>query len=223
MSRSGMADRLLHFSNLIIGRVRGGFAYVNVMASLLFSGLTGVAVGDIAALGKIQVRAMEKAGYPRHFAAAVTVASSLVGPIIPPSGVIILYCAIMNVSVGGMFLAALDQMIGTGDGAMRTFQLRKAYGEGEDAYPRPVTKPVAGSVRVAVDGVERQTPDDFEVDHLTGVVTFQPGSIPSAGAAVTAGFEFDVSVRFDIEQIAVSLAAFEAGQIPSIPLVEVRA
>ena len=107
MSRSGMAERLMHFSNLVIGRVRGGFAYVNVLASLLFSGLTGVAVGDIAALGKVEVIAMEKAGYPRPFAAAVTVASSLVGPIIPPSGIIILYCAIMNVSVGAMFLAAL--------------------------------------------------------------------------------------------------------------------
>lgn len=107
MSRSGMAERLMHFSNLVIGRVRGGFAYVNVLASLLFSGLTGVAVGDIAALGKVEVTAMEKAGYPRKFAAAVTVASSLVGPIIPPSGIIILYCAIMNVSVGAMFLAAL--------------------------------------------------------------------------------------------------------------------
>lgn len=107
MNRSGMAERLMHFSNLVIGRVRGGFAYVNVLASLLFSGLTGVAVGDIAALGKLEVFAMEKAGYPRPFAAAVTVASSLVGPIIPPSGIIILYCAIMNVSVGGMFLAAL--------------------------------------------------------------------------------------------------------------------
>ena len=107
MSRSGMAERLMHFSNLVIGRVRGGFAYVNVLASLLFSGLTGVAVGDIAALGKVEVIALEKAGYPRPFAAAVTVASSLVGPIIPPSGIIILYCAIMNVSVGAMFLAAL--------------------------------------------------------------------------------------------------------------------
>ncbi|MCB2013067.1 MAG: TRAP transporter large permease [Geminicoccaceae bacterium] len=107
MNKSGMAERLMHFSNLVIGRVRGGFAYVNVLASLLFSGLTGVAVGDIAALGKLEVYAMEKAGYPRAFAAAVTVASSLVGPIIPPSGIIILYCAIMNVSVGGMFLAAL--------------------------------------------------------------------------------------------------------------------
>ena len=107
MNRSGMAERLMHFANLVVGQVRGGFAYVNVLASLLFSGLTGIAVGDIAALGKLEVVAMEKAGYPRGFAAAVTVASSLVGPIIPPSGIIILYCAIMNVSVGGMFLAAL--------------------------------------------------------------------------------------------------------------------
>lgn len=107
MNRSGMAERLMHFANLVIGGVRGGFAHVNIMASLLFSGLTGVAVGDIAALGKLEVTAMEKAGYPRAFAAAVTVASSLVGPIIPPSGIIILYCAIMNVSVGSMFLAAL--------------------------------------------------------------------------------------------------------------------
>ncbi|MFH2127972.1 MAG: TRAP transporter large permease, partial [Pseudomonadota bacterium] len=107
MNRSGMAERLMHFSDLVVGRLRAGLAYVNVLASLLFSGLTGVAVGDIAALGKIEVAVMEKSGYPRAFAAAVTVASSLVGPIIPPSGIIIIYCAIMDVSVGGMFLAAL--------------------------------------------------------------------------------------------------------------------
>lgn len=107
MNRTGMAERLVHFSDLVIGRVRGGFAYVNVLASLLFSGITGVAVGDIAALGKIEVNAMEKHGYPRAFAAAVTVSSSLIGPIIPPSGIMILYCAIMNQSVGAMFLAAL--------------------------------------------------------------------------------------------------------------------
>lgn len=107
MNRSGMADRLMHFSNLVVGRVRGGLAYVNVLASLIFSGLTGVAVGDIAALGKIEVNMMAKAGYPRAFSAAVTVSSSLVGPIIPPSGVIILYCAVMELSVGAMFLAAI--------------------------------------------------------------------------------------------------------------------
>lgn len=107
MNRSGMADRLMEFSHYLVARFRGGLAYVNVLASLLFSGLTGVAVGDIAALAKIEVRGMEKAGYSRAFSAAVTVSSSLVGPIIPPSGIIILYCAIMNVSVGAMFLAAI--------------------------------------------------------------------------------------------------------------------
>lgn len=107
MNKSGMAERLMHFSNLLVGRFRGGLAQVNILASLLFSGLSGVAVGDIAALGKIEVHAMERHGYKRAFAAAVTVASSIVGPIIPPSGIIILYCAIMNVSVGGMFAAAL--------------------------------------------------------------------------------------------------------------------
>jgi len=126
MNRSGMAERLMHFANLVVGAVRGGFAYVNVLASLLFSGLTGVAVGDIAALGKIEVVAMEKAGYPRAFAAAVTVASSLVGPIIPPSGIIILYCAIMNVSVGAMFLAALipGVLMALADMAVISFQAK---------------------------------------------------------------------------------------------------
>jgi tripartite ATP-independent transporter DctM subunit len=107
MNRSGMADRLMEFSHYLVARLRGGLAYVNILASLLFSGLTGVAVGDIAALAKIEVRGMEKAGYTRAFAAAVTVSSSLVGPIIPPSAIIILYCAVMNVSVGAMFLAAI--------------------------------------------------------------------------------------------------------------------
>lgn len=114
-----------------------------------------------------------------------------------------------------------DQNTGTGDGETAEFQLVKRYGEGAGAHERIITAPVAGSVRVAVDGVEAADPDDFEVDDLAGLVTFKPGSIPGQGAEVTAGFEFDVKVRFDIEQIAVSLAGFEAGRIPSIPLVEV--
>lgn len=107
MNRSGMSDRLMRFCDLVVGRFYGGLAYVNVMVSVFFAGLTGIAIGDIAALGKIEVRTMEQAGYSRAFAAAVTISSSLIGPIIPPSTIIILYCAVMNVSVGGMFLAAL--------------------------------------------------------------------------------------------------------------------
>lgn len=107
MNRSEMSERLVEFATLIVGRFRGGLAQVNVLSSILFAGLTGIALGDIAALGKIFIPQMEKQGYTRSFSAAVTGASSIVGPIIPPSGIIIIYCAIMELSVGGMFVGAI--------------------------------------------------------------------------------------------------------------------
>jgi uncharacterized protein (TIGR02217 family) len=118
----------------------------------------------------------------------------------------------------GAAAGAFDQLIGVGDGATTRFDLRKTYGEGDAAYHRPIEKPVAGTVTVAVDGTE--TAADVAIDTAAGSVTF--ASPPGAGEAVTAGFAFDVPVRFDIEQLSVSLAAFEAGDIPSIPLIEIR-
>ena len=115
-----------------------------------------------------------------------------------------------------------DQLIGTGDGVTASYQLIKRYGEGQTAYLRPITKPVAGTVRVAVDGVEATAGADFIVDTLTGIVTFLPGVIPGAAQPVTAGFEFDVPVRFDSDLLTINLDAFAAGQIPEIALVEVR-
>ena len=115
-----------------------------------------------------------------------------------------------------------DQILGTGDGARADFQLVKRYGEGGEAYARPILKPVEGSVRVAVNGAERTAPSGFSVDHATGIVTFPPGAIPVAGAQVSAGFEFDIAARFDTERIAISLSAFKAGQIPSIPVIEIE-
>lgn len=115
-----------------------------------------------------------------------------------------------------------DQLIGAGDGVTASYQLIKRYGEGQTAYLRPITKPVAGTVRVAVDGVEATAGADFTVDALTGVVTFLPGAIPGAAQPVTAGFEFDVPVRFDSDLLTINLDAFAAGQIPEIALVEVR-
>jgi len=114
-----------------------------------------------------------------------------------------------------------DQAVGTGDGTTATFQLVKSYGTGAEAYLRNITKPVDGTVRMAVGGNELAAPADFSVDALTGIVTFQAGSIPASGAAITAGFEFDVPVRFDADLLEVNLAAFGAGQIPDIRLVEV--
>ena len=116
----------------------------------------------------------------------------------------------------GEAVSALDQLIGVGDGETREFQLAKTYGTGPDAYRRPIEKPVAGSVRVAVDGFEV----GFDVDVASGVVAL--AASPAMGASVTAGFAFDVPVRFDVEHLSVNLAAFEAGDIPSIPLLEVR-
>lgn len=111
-----------------------------------------------------------------------------------------------------------DQQIGTGDGAAKLFQLSKTYGAGEDAYLRPVSKPVAGSVVVAVAGAALAG-SAFEVDPATGLVTLDVA--PASGAEVTAGFEFHVPVRFDTDRIEASLATFRAGAIPTIPLVEI--
>ncbi|MBN9017279.1 MAG: DUF2460 domain-containing protein [Rhizobiales bacterium] len=115
----------------------------------------------------------------------------------------------------------LDQAIGTGDGTNAAFQLVKTYGAAHAPYVRTIAKPVEGSVRVAVGGVEVAEGTAFAVDPASGVVTFLPGHVPASGAAVTAGFAFDVPVRFDVDQLAIDLAAFDAGEIPSIPLVEI--
>ncbi|MYZ50340.1 DUF2460 domain-containing protein [Propylenella binzhouense] len=116
----------------------------------------------------------------------------------------------------------LDQTIGTGDGATAAFQLAKSYGSGFAPYSRAIRKPVAGTVRVAVAGVEQSEGTAFTADPTSGVLTFLPGAIPPVGAAVTAGFAFDVPVRFDTDRLDINLAAFEAGEAPNIPIVEIR-
>jgi uncharacterized protein (TIGR02217 family) len=114
--------------------------------------------------------------------------------------------------------AATDQAIGTGDGVKTIFQLVKKYGASFDPYLRPITKPVAGTVKVAVGGSEVMS--GFSVDTLAGTVTFAVP--PVDGAAVTAGFLFDVPVRFDIDRLDIELTTFDAAEAPSIPLIEVR-
>lgn len=119
-------------------------------------------------------------------------------------------------------LAATDQLIGIGDGTTATFALSKTYGSLYSPYQRPIAKPVPGSVRIAVAETEVVEGTGFTVDATTGVVTFRAGHIPASGAAVTAGFLFDVPVRFDTDYLEVDLSAFAAGVIPKIPLVEIR-
>ncbi len=104
-------------------------------------------------------------------------------------------------------------MIGTGDGVTASFQLVKTYADAGATVTRTIAKPVAGTVRVAVNGVE-QVPTRYTVDVTTGRVTFANAYIPLVGAIVQAGFEFDVPVRFAVSRIDIDLTAFNAGRIP---------
>jgi uncharacterized protein (TIGR02217 family) len=122
----------------------------------------------------------------------------------------------------GAAASPLDQAIGEGDGGNASFQLKKTYGALHAPYARPIVKPVAGTIRVAVGGVEKAEGVEFDCDSATGLVVFRAGHLPPEGVSVTAGFLFDVPVRFDTDFLEVDLAAFAAGEIPSIPLVEIR-
>lgn len=113
-----------------------------------------------------------------------------------------------------------DQVIAQGDNATTEFQLVKTYQSGAHSYARPVRKPVDGTVTVGLEEVLLQSGTDFEVDLTTGIVTFD--TPPFSGAHITAGFEFDVPVRFDADSIQTSLASFKAGDLPSVPVIEVR-
>lgn len=122
----------------------------------------------------------------------------------------------------GHDVTALDQVLATGDATRRIFPLAKTYGGFHAPYARAITKPVAGTVRVAVDGVEVIEETHFSVDETRGEITFAPGFAPPDGAVVTAGFSFDVPVRFDTDFLEVNLTAFAAGEIPRIPVIEIR-
>ena len=107
-----------------------------------------------------------------------------------------------------------DQVLGTGDGGTAAFQLVKHYASGAQSWTRTIAKPVEGSVRAAIDGVE--TP--VTTDHTTGLITFD--TPPAPGAVITAGFAFDCPVRFDTDRLDIALDTIGAGAVPHVPLVE---
>ena len=116
---------------------------------------------------------------------------------------------------------ALDQTIGTGTGSRTTFQLTKTYGSTFAPWQRTITKPVTGSVLMAVAGIA-QPAANIAIDHATGLITFTAGHVPAIGATITAGFTFDVPARFDTDRLDINMQGFRHGTIPHIPIVEVR-
>ena len=123
MNKGGITERLVEFSQALMGHLRGGLAHVNILSSMLFAGLSGSAVADTSALGSMLIPAMERQGYTRRFAAAVTAASSVIGPIIPPSGIMIIYAYVMGESVAALFLAGIVPGILVGLGLMLVVKL----------------------------------------------------------------------------------------------------
>jgi len=107
MNRCEITGSLIKFSNSLVGHIRGGLAHANIVASIFFAGITGAAVADSAAIGSVLIPAMVEDGYDEDFSAAVTAASSIIGPIIPPSTIMVIYGSIMGVSIAGLFAAGI--------------------------------------------------------------------------------------------------------------------
>jgi len=107
MNRSGLTDKLIDFSKLLVGSIRGGLGYVNIVAGIILAGVNGSAAADASALSSILIPAMKKEGYNQGYAAGLTAASSLIGPIIPPSIFMIIYASMTNTSIGGLFAAGI--------------------------------------------------------------------------------------------------------------------
>jgi tripartite ATP-independent transporter DctM subunit len=114
MNTSGVSTRLFNFARSIIGHVQGGLAHVNILGSMIFAGMTGSAVADAAGLGAIEMKAMAEDGYDIEYAAAMTAASSTIGPIIPPSISMVIYGAITGTSIGALFVGGVIPGIAMG-------------------------------------------------------------------------------------------------------------
>ncbi len=113
-----------------------------------------------------------------------------------------------------------DQVVGIGDGVTRVWPLAKVYASGVNDYLRPIRKPVVGTVTLGIQREPLQEGLHWQIDATSGLVTFEVA--PEAGVEITAGYEFDVPVRFDTDQIRTSVASFRAGDVPTVPVVEVR-
>lgn len=118
-------------------------------------------------------------------------------------------------------IQATDQLIAVGDGISNRFKLIKNYGEGEGKWQRHISKPVENTLLVAVEGILQVEASDYVFDNDTGEIVFQEGKTPAAEARIYSGFEYDVPVRFDVDEITVNMTNFIAGEIASIPLVEI--
>ncbi len=138
MNQAGITDKIFSFALSLVGHIRGSLAHVNVVASIIFAGISGVAQADAAGLGVIEIKAMEKAGYDKAFSAAVTAVSSIIGPIIPPSVIMAVFSVISGISLGRLFMAGFLPGLIMGFSLMIMIYFMAITGKIKgDVYPRP--------------------------------------------------------------------------------------
>jgi tripartite ATP-independent transporter DctM subunit len=182
MNTGGMTERIFAVAHLIVGRIRGGLGYVNVLASMLFAGMSGSAVADAAGLGLVEIKAMRQAGYTPRFAATLTAVSSTIGPVIPPSIPFVIYGSLANVSVGALFLAGVVPGVLMGVALMAMVALiakRQNLPLGE---PRP---PLPDALRILGDALPALAMPPLILGGIFGgIVT------PTEAAVVAAGYAF---------------------------------
>jgi tripartite ATP-independent transporter DctM subunit len=186
MNRGGISARIVGFAQAMVGHFRGGLAQVNVVDSMLFAGISGSAVADVSALGSIIIPQMEKKGYPKPFAAAITAASAIIGPIIPPSGIMIIYAYVMGESVAALFLAGIVPGILIGIALMITIKLMANRYKLPEALPRASWGDAGKAAGAAFWPL--MTPVLLMGGILSGVFT------PTEAAAVAVGYSFIISI-----------------------------
>ncbi|ETW11509.1 TRAP-type C4-dicarboxylate transport system, large permease component [Roseivivax marinus] len=146
MNATGVTERIFAFANALVGHLKAGLAQVNVLSSMIFAGISGAAVADCAGLGAIEIKAMRENGYKPDFAAAITVASSVIGPLIPPSIGLVIYAFLAQQSIERMFLAGLIPGILVGFALMLYVRFRAGYEE-FPTQPRATVREVAGTAK----------------------------------------------------------------------------
>jgi tripartite ATP-independent transporter DctM subunit len=179
MNKTGITHRLVDFANALVGHLRGGLAHANIVASIFFAGLTGAAVSDTAAIGTMLIPAMEKDGYELDYSAAVTAASSVIGPTIPPSNMMVIYGSLMSVSIAGLFAAGIL----TGLLLAFLLMLLAAYYAAKRNYPKRPRSTLRMMMRSTKDAVvPLMMPVIILGGILSGVFT------PTEAAAVAVGY-----------------------------------
>ncbi|KFB09292.1 TRAP transporter large permease [Nitratireductor basaltis] len=187
MNGVGMTDRIFNFASALVGHMRAGLAQVNVVSSLLFAGVSGAAVADCAGLGTIEIKAMRERGYPAPFAAALTAASAVVGPIIPPSISLVVYAFLSNTSVARLFLAGIIPGIIVGLSLM-AFNYVVAL---KREFPREERKSLPQIGRAAIDGIAALVaPGIILTAILTGFTTATEAGVLACVYTIALGFVY---------------------------------